>query len=67
MDTNSAAPSLLIAAHCLTIRRKTQRIDIQELSSMLDDLFRELYFKPSDSTAYLNSLNEIVHAFISNS
>ncbi|CAF1940146.1 unnamed protein product [Rotaria magnacalcarata] len=67
MNTNSDAPSLLIAAHCLTIRRKTERIGIQELSSMLDDLFRELYFKPSNSTAYLNSLNQIVHAFNSNS
>lgn len=62
MDGNSLAPSLLVAAHCMTIRRKKKRIDIQELSAILDDLFRELYYKPLNNTSYLKSMNEITDA-----
>lgn len=63
-ETNSSltstSSSLLIAAHCATIRRKAAEIDSSELSAILNDLVRELNsIKPSIRT-YLNSLNEIV-------
>ncbi|CAF3419319.1 unnamed protein product [Rotaria sp. Silwood1] len=61
------SPSLLVVAHCSTIRRKAERIDVQELSAMLNDLFRELYFNSANPTAYLNSLYQIVHSLNSTS
>jgi hypothetical protein len=60
-------PSLLIAAHCSTIQRKSKTIDTQELSSILDDLVRELNSKTLSSTSYLNTLSEIVHLLNSTS
>ncbi len=52
--------SLLIAAHCSTIRRKTVNLDVQELTAILDDLVRELNTAVSHPATYFNSLNEIV-------
>jgi hypothetical protein len=54
------ALSLLIAAHCSTIQRKTTRLDAQELSAILDDLVRELNSTISHPPTYFNSLNEII-------
>ncbi|CAF3415172.1 unnamed protein product [Rotaria sp. Silwood1] len=66
-ERNTMSPSLLVVAHCSTIRRKAERIDVQELSAMLNDLFRELYFNSANPTAYLNSLYQIVHSLNSTS
>ncbi|CAF1004502.1 unnamed protein product [Adineta ricciae] len=59
-DRDPSPPSLLIAAHCSTIRRKPDRLDTKELSAILDDLVRELNSSPLRITTYLNSLNESV-------
>jgi hypothetical protein len=56
--------SLLIAAHCSTIERKTKRIDAKELSAILDDLIRELH--SLNSKIYLTSLNEIIKTLNTN-
>jgi hypothetical protein len=64
---NSSPSSSLIAAHCSTIRRKIARIDIQELTGILNDLVRELAGKNTSRPAYLNSLNEIIQALNSHS
>jgi hypothetical protein len=53
-------PSLLIAAHCSTIRRKAKRLDNKELSAILDDFSRELNTTNLHPLTYLNSLNQIV-------
>ncbi|CAF2412789.1 unnamed protein product [Rotaria sp. Silwood2] len=66
-DHKTTATSLLVAAHCSTIRRKADRINTEELSAMLNDLFRELYFNSVNSTAYLSSLHQIVHSLNSTS
>lgn len=55
-------PSLLIAAHCATIRRKAERIDVDELRAILSDLVRELKSRPLRPATYLNSLGEILRA-----
>ena len=60
-------PSLLIAAHCATIRRKNRRLDTQELSAILNDLVRELNSTKVRPSAYFNSLNEIVQVLNSTS
>jgi len=57
---NASAPSLLISAHCSTIQRKAKTLDVQELSSILDDLVRELNVSTIRLDTYLNSLNKIV-------
>ncbi|CAF0834713.1 unnamed protein product [Adineta steineri] len=59
-ERDPSPPSLLIAAHCSTIRRKPDRLDTKELSAILDDLVRELNSSPLRLTTYLNSLNESV-------
>lgn len=59
-ERDPSPPSLLIAAHCSTVRRKSDRIDIKELSAILDDFVRELNSSPLRLTTYLNSLNESV-------
>ena len=56
----------LITAHCSTIQRKGKYLNSEELSSILDDIVRELYHKICPSEIYLNSFNEIVHALNSN-
>ncbi|UJR21493.1 hypothetical protein I4U23_024577 [Adineta vaga] len=61
-DYQPAPVSLLIAAHCSTIRRKTIHIDSLELSSILDDFVRELNATTSHSETYFTSLNEIILA-----
>ncbi|CAF3625870.1 unnamed protein product [Rotaria sordida] len=53
-------PSLLIVAHCSTIRRKTTGIDANELSAILNDCVYEAYSNKFPLKSYLNSLNEIV-------
>jgi hypothetical protein len=57
---------LLIAAHCSTIRRKAKRLDIKELSAILDDFVRELSPITLPLQTYLNSLNKIVTTLNSN-
>jgi hypothetical protein len=59
-ERDPTPPSLLIAAHCSTIRRKAKRLDTKELSAILDDLVRELNNQTLRLTTYLNSLNEVV-------
>ncbi|CAF0910631.1 unnamed protein product [Rotaria sordida] len=66
-EHNTTSPPLLVAAHCSTIRRKANRIDEQELTAMLNDLFRELYFNSINPTIYLKSLYEVLHALNSTS
>lgn len=65
-ESDSAAPSLLIAAHCLTIVRKAARFDSNELSAILNDFVRELNSNNTSMKVYLNSLNEIVKTLNSN-
>ena len=60
-------PSLLIAAHCLTIERKRKRFDAKEFSAILDDLFRELQLNKARPRTYLHSLNEVLHTLNSTS
>ncbi|CAF4665137.1 unnamed protein product, partial [Rotaria sp. Silwood1] len=59
-------PSLLVAAHCATLRRKATRIDVNELSSILNDCVHEAYSHKCPLKTYLNSLNEIVTTLSSN-
>ncbi|CAF1365428.1 unnamed protein product [Adineta steineri] len=56
------AVSQVITAHILTIQRKTKYIDAQELSTILDDVIRELKATKEYSSIYLISLNKIVHS-----
>ncbi|CAF2346324.1 unnamed protein product [Rotaria sp. Silwood2] len=62
----SQPPSLLIAAHCSTIRRKAARIDAKELSAIFNDCVHEAYSNKFPLQTYLNSLNEIVTTLNSN-
>ncbi|CAF3706107.1 unnamed protein product, partial [Adineta steineri] len=57
-----ATQSLLINAHCSTLRRKAKNIDTQELAAMLDDVVRELKSTVSRSAIYFHCFNEIVLA-----
>ena len=59
-------PSLLIAAHCDTLKRIDQQLSVEDLSALLDDLVRELDSKQIRRTTQLNSLNEIVLILNSN-
>jgi hypothetical protein len=65
-ERNAGQPSLLIASHCSTIRRKFKRIDITELSAILDDFVHELKSNLINSQTYLNYLNEIIKTINSN-
>jgi hypothetical protein len=56
----STKPSLLLAAHCLTIQRKNRRLDVIEFSAMLDDFVRELNANKLHSKACINSLDKIL-------
>lgn len=66
-DHQPSPPSLLIAAHCATIRRKTINLAVEELTAILDDLVRELNLAVSHPATYFNSLNEIVLSLNSSS
>jgi hypothetical protein len=66
-ENNPTPLPLLIAAHCLTIRRKSKRLDIDELTSILDDFVRELNTKISPLSTHLNSINKILRIFNTNS
>jgi hypothetical protein len=59
-ERTPSPPSLLIAAHCSTIRRKAKRLDHQELSAIFEDFSRELTSINLHPITYLNSLNQIV-------
>jgi hypothetical protein len=65
-EINQTPLPLLIAAHCSTIQRKSKRLDINELTAILDDLVRELYSRKSLSDTYLNSINKIVRVLNAN-
>lgn len=59
-DYHSGTVPLLIGAHCSTVRRKGVHIDLNELSSILDDFVRELNSIAFHSAVYFSSINEII-------